>query len=65
MLSLLVPAVWTTIIVFAFCRTVLGCTPARARLLTALTRTMTWAIFFTYVFLMSGFWARLLALVGA
>lgn len=64
-LSLVVPAVWTTMIVFAFCRTALDCTPARARLLTAAHQTMTWATFFTYVVLFSGTWARLLALVGA
>ena len=38
---------------------------AEARLLTALHQSMTWVIFFTYVFLVSGFWARILALVGA
>lgn len=64
-LSLLVPGVWTTRIVFIFCRTALGCAPGRARLLTAAHQAMTWIIFFTYVFLVSGFWARILALVGA
>ena len=38
-LSLLVPAVWTTIILSAFCRIVLGCTPARAHLLICLLYT--------------------------
>jgi hypothetical protein len=64
-LSLLVPGVWTTMIVFAFCRTALGCTPVRARVLTAAHQAMTWTAFFTYVFLVSGIWARILALVGA
>jgi hypothetical protein len=64
-LSLLIPGVWTTIIVLAFCRTVLGCTPARARMLTAAHQAVTWTVFFTYVFLVSGFWVRFLALVGA
>jgi hypothetical protein len=64
-LSLLVPAVWTTRIVFAFCRTALGCTPARARLLTAAHQAMTWTLFFGYVFLVSGFWSRILSAVGA
>jgi hypothetical protein len=64
-LSLLIPAVWTTIIVFAFCRTVLGCTLARARGLTVLHQSMTWTAFFTYVFFVSGFWPRILAFVGA
>jgi hypothetical protein len=64
-ISLLIPLVWTTIIVSAFCRTVLGCTPARAHVLTAAHQGMTWTAFFTYVFLTSGLWARLLALVGA
>jgi|RhiMethySRZTD1v2_1073278.scaffolds.fasta_scaffold00203_19 hypothetical protein len=64
-LSLLIPGVWTTMIVFAFCRTALGCTPRRARILTAAHQVMTWTAFFTYVFLVSGIWSRLLALVGA
>lgn len=64
-LSLSVPAVWTAMIVFAFCRTVLDCTPARARLLTVAHQAITGAIFFTYVVLFSGFWARFLALIGA
>ena len=64
-LGLLVPGVWTAFIVSAFCQTALGCTKPRARRLTALHQTMTWAVFFTYVFLVSGFWARILALVGA
>lgn len=63
--SLLIPGVWTTRIVFAFCRTALGCTPARARLLTAAHQTMIWAAFFGYVFLVSGFWARILRVTGA
>ena len=64
-MSLLIPAVWTTIIVSAFCRTALGCTPARAQMLTVAHQAMTWTAFFTYVFLTSGIWARFLALVGA
>jgi hypothetical protein len=64
-LGLLVPAVWTTVIVSAFCRTVLGCPPARAHVLTAAHQAMTWTAFFTYVLLFSGLWARILALVGA
>jgi hypothetical protein len=65
LLSLLAPAVWTTIIVSAFCRTALGCTPERARMLTAAHQTMTWTAFVTYVFLASGAWQRILAFVGA
>src|SRR5688500_2062675 len=64
-ISLLIPAVWTTIIVSAFCRTALGCAPPRAHVLTAAHQAMTWTAFFTYVLLTSGLWARLLALVGA
>jgi hypothetical protein len=64
-LGLLVPAVWTTVILSAFCRTVLGCPPARAHVLTAAHQAMTWTAFFTYVLLFSGLWARILALVGA
>jgi len=64
-LSLLAPAVWTTTIVFAFCRTALGCSPVHARLLTAAHQTMTWVVFVVYVVLVSGIGARFLALVGA
>jgi hypothetical protein len=64
-LSLLVPGVWTTRIVYAFCRTALGCAPGRARLLAAAHQAMTWVVFFTYVFLVSGIRGRILALVGA
>ena len=64
-LSLLVPAVWTTIIVSSFCRTALGCTPARARMLTVAHQAMTWTAFFAYLFLVSGLWPRMLAFVGA
>jgi hypothetical protein len=62
---LLIPGIWTTKIVFEFCRSALGCTVSRARLLTVAHQAMTWTAFFTYVFLVSGFWARILALVGA
>jgi hypothetical protein len=59
-LSLLVPAVWTTIILSAFCRIVLGCTPARAHLLIVAHQAMTWTAFFGYVVLVSGLWPRVL-----
>jgi len=64
-LSLLVPAVWTTIIVSSFCRAAIGCTPARARMLTVAHQAMTWTAFFAYLFLVSGLWPRMLAFVGA
>jgi hypothetical protein len=64
-LSLLIPAVWTTVIVFAFCRTALGCSPARAKALTAAHQTMTWTVFFAYVSLVTGIWPRIMAFVGA
>lgn len=64
-LSLLIPAVWTSIILLAFCRTALGCTPDRSRIVTAAHQTMTWTAFFAYVLLVSGLWQRLLRLVGA
>jgi hypothetical protein len=64
-LSLLIPGVWTSLIVSAFCRAGLGCTAPRARWLTAVHQTMTWTLFFGYVFLVSGIWARILAFVGA
>ena len=64
-LGLLVPAVWTTVIVWAFCCTALGCTPARARLLTAAHQALTWTAFCAYVLLLSGFWQRMLAFIGA
>jgi hypothetical protein len=61
--SLLVPAVWTSVIVTAFGQAVLGYSPRRVRWLTAAHQTMTWAAFFAYVILASGFWARVLALL--
>jgi len=64
-LSLLVPAVWTTIILSAFCRIVLGCTPARAHILLIAHQAMTWMAFFVYVVLVSGLGPRVLAFVGA
>jgi hypothetical protein len=64
-IGLLVPGVWTTAIVWAFCRTALGCTPARARRLTAFHQALTWTAFCAYVFLLSGFWQRMLAFIGA
>jgi hypothetical protein len=63
-MSLLVPGVWTTVIVAAFCQAVLGCTPRGARVLTAAHQTATWTLFFTYVFLVSGIWPRVLAVAG-
>ena len=63
-LSLLVPAVWTTIILSAFCRTALDCTPARARMLIVAHQTLTWTAFFGYVFLVSGLWPRVVAFMG-
>lgn len=62
--SLLIPGVWTSMIVLAFCRAVLGCTTRGARWLTALHQTMIWVLFFGYAFLVSGLWARTLALAG-
>jgi hypothetical protein len=64
-LSLLVPAVWTTIILSAFCRIVLGCTPSRAHRLIVAHQAMTWTAFFGYVVLVSGLWPRVLAFIGA
>lgn len=64
-LTLIVPVVWTTTILFAFCRTALGCSTVRARRLTAAHQTMTWVAFVVYVVLLSGIGARFLALVGA
>jgi hypothetical protein len=62
--SLLIPGVWTSMIVLAFCRAVLGCATRGARWLTALHQTMIWILFFGYVFIVSGVWARTLAMVG-
>ena len=64
-LGLLVPGVWTTMIVFAFCRTALGCSPGRSRLFTVAHQAITWTVFFAYLFLVSGIYARFLRIVGA
>jgi hypothetical protein len=63
-LSLLIPGAWTAVIVAAFCRAVLGCSPRGAHLLTAGHQAVTWTLLFTYVFLTSGIWPRLVAVVG-
>jgi hypothetical protein len=63
-LSLLIPGVWTALIVSAFCRAVLGCSPRGAHLLTAGHQAVTWTLFFAYVFLTSGIWPRIVAVVG-
>jgi hypothetical protein len=59
--SLLIPGIWTAVIVSAFCQAVLGCTPRQAHWLTGVHQVLTWTVFFTYVILVSGFWARVLA----
>lgn len=64
-LSLLVPALWTTIILSAFCRTALDCTPPHAHLLIVAHQALTWTAFFGYVLLVTGLWPRVLAFVGA
>lgn len=63
--SLVVPGIWTTVVVFAFCRAVLGCADARARVLTVTHQMLTWTAVFAYAFFFSGVWARMLALIGA
>jgi hypothetical protein len=63
--SLVVPGIWTTVIVFAFCRAVLGCADARARVLTVIHQMLTWTAVFAYAFFFSGVWARMLTLIGA
>lgn len=63
--SLAVPGIWTTVIVFAFCRAVLGCADTRAHVLTVTHQMLTWATVFVYAFFATGVWARVLALVGA
>jgi hypothetical protein len=62
--TLLIPGAWTAVVVFAFCRAVLGCTPKGARLLTAGHQALTWTLFVTYLVLTSGVWPRVVALVG-
>jgi hypothetical protein len=64
MLSLIIPAVWTAKIIWAFCRTVLGCSTVRALALILVHQTLTWVIFFTYVIFTSGFLVRVLAVIG-
>jgi hypothetical protein len=62
--SLLIPGVWTPVIVSAFCQTALGCSKSQARRLTTLHQTIIWVLFFGYVFLVSGFWSRIVAAVS-
>ena len=62
--SLMIPAVWTAWILWAFCRIVLGCAERRALLLLVVHQALTWTLFFAYALLASGFSARILAAVG-
>ena len=63
--SLLIPGLWTTIIVFAFFRMALGCSVTRARNLTIVHQGLIWTTLLIYAFVFSGVWARFLALIGA
>ena len=54
----LVPIVWTPRLIAAFCRSVLGCTAAQARLRTIAHQAFTWAIIAGYIILSIQPWAR-------
>ena len=62
-LSLLIPGVWTFVIVSAFCRIGLNCTTRHARRLTLVHQALTFTLFFAYVLLVSGVLVRILAVV--
>jgi hypothetical protein len=62
--GLAVPALWTLGILWAFCRTVLDCSPRRALIMLVVHQALTWTVFFGYVTLVSGVWPRLLAAIG-
>jgi len=59
-LSAVVPAIWTAIIVAAFCRTVLGSTPSGARWRAGAHFVAIWAITFSYIAWAAGGWFQLL-----
>jgi hypothetical protein len=58
--SAIVPAIWTAIIVAAFCRTVLGTTVSGARWRVAAHFVSIWAIALCYTAWAAGGWAQLL-----
>ena len=59
-LSAVVPAIWTAIIVAAFCRTVLGTTPSGARWRAVAHFVSIWAITLGYIAWAAGGWFQLL-----
>ena len=62
-LSLLIPGVWTSAIVSAFCRIGLNCTTRHARRLTLVHQALTFTLFFGYILMFSGVLIRILAVV--
>jgi hypothetical protein len=58
--SAIVPAAWTALIVAAFCRTVLGATPSGARWRAAAHQVGIWACALSFVAWSAGGWFRLL-----
>ena len=63
-LSTLIPTVWTTAIVFAFCRTALGDSPGGARIRTMAHQAIIWTFVVSYLLVVSGLWPRVLAAIG-
>ena len=63
-LSTLVPAVWTSKIISAFCRTVLHATPRGARMRVAAHQAITWTIVVAYISWAGAAWPRVLEIIG-
>jgi len=59
-ISAIVPAIWTALIVTAFCRTVLGTTAAAARWRMAAHFVAIWTITLSYIAWAAGGWFQLL-----
>ncbi len=64
LLSMLVPAAWTVVILAAFCRTVLRMTPRGARIRVVVHQAIIWGGFLLYVMFAAGGAARVLEVVG-
>jgi hypothetical protein len=57
--SMLVPAVWTPILIAAFCRRALGCSAREARRRTLLHQALTWLVIAAFALAMTTPWARM------
>jgi hypothetical protein len=64
LLTMIIPAGWTMVILSAFCQRVLGATRQAARGYAMLHQAVIWTCFFVYVAFAAGGWARVLEVLG-